>query len=144
MASLDELIAALDDVDSPSTTTSVRQPAALRRALRIAVELGLAPNANDATNQALRATVDAFAQRLALEQHYAEHPGCRPPLREVAQTMAALDRSPVANRLDLLERAEREVVVHRPHADAEDVLLWATSLLAHESGRTGLPRSATA
>lgn len=135
MATLDELVAALDDAESPSTTTSVRQPAALRSALQIAVRLGLAPNANDATNEALRATLDAFAQRLALDEHYAAHPEARPALHEVAHALAVMDRSPLVDRRDLLKQAETEVLQHKADADADDVLLWATSLLVHGSRR---------
>jgi hypothetical protein len=131
MATLDEFVAAPDDAESPSTNTSVRQPAALRGALHMAVELGLAPHANDATNQALRATLDAFAQRLALEEHLAAYPEVRPALHEVAHALAVMDRSPLVDRMDLLERAEREVLEHKPDADGDDVLLWATSLLVH-------------
>lgn len=135
MATLDELVAALDDAESQSTTTSVRQPAALRSALQIAVRLGLAPNANDATNEALRATLDAFAQRLALDEHYAAHPEARPALHEVAHALAVMDRSPLVDRRDLLKQAETEVLQHKADADADDVLLWATSLLVHGSRR---------
>ncbi|MHB2022117.1 MAG: hypothetical protein ACYCO3_02110, partial [Mycobacteriales bacterium] len=71
---MSDLVAALDDQGVETTSTSVRQPVALRHALQVAVELGLAPNANDATNQVLRASLNAFAQRLALDEHYAGHP----------------------------------------------------------------------
>lgn len=144
MATLDELVAALDDLEGDSTTTSVRQPAALRSALRIAVELGLAASANDATNHALRATLDAFAQRLALDEHYAVHPAARPALHEVAHALAVMDRSPLVGRMDLLQQAEREVLRHKATGDADDVLLWATSLLVHgpAAEQTGQPVSA--
>lgn len=133
MATLDDLIHALDDSASASTTTSVRQPVALRRALQVAVELGMAPSANDATNQSLRAALEVFALTSSLEEHYAAHPAVRPALHEVAQALAVMDRSPLAERPDLLKRAEREVLVHRPDADADDVLLWALSLLQHQA-----------
>lgn len=136
MPTLDDLIGALEDQGAGSTSTSVRQPVALRRALQVAVELGLAPNANDATNQALRTTLNAFAQRLALDAHYAAHPDARPALHEVAQALAVLDRSPLAERADLLQQAEAEVQQHKPDADADDVLLWATSLLRHVKRRS--------
>ncbi len=136
MVTLDDLIVALDDVDAPTTTTSVRQPTSLRTALQIGIELGLAPNANDATNQALRALLDAFAQRLALDEHYAQHPGSRPTLAEVARALAVLDRSPLVDRVDLLEQAEREVRAYKAVPDGEEVLLWATSLLVGEGRAT--------
>ena len=133
MATLDDLIHALDDSASASTTTSVRQPVALRRALQVAVELGMAPSANDATNQSLRAALEVFALTSALQEHYVAHPEVRPALHEVAQALAVMDRSPLAERPDLLKRAEREVLAHRPDADADDVLLWALSLLQHQA-----------
>jgi len=133
VATLDDLIHALDDSASASTTTSVRQPVALRRALHLAVEMGMAPSANDATNQSLRAALDVFALTRSLEEHYAAHPAARPALHEVAHALAVMDRSPLAERPDLLERAEREVLAHRPDADADDVLLWALSLLQHQA-----------
>jgi len=134
MSALDDLVAALEEPHSNSTSTSVRQPAALRQALQIAVELGLEPNANDATNQALRGVLDAFAQRLALDEHYAAHPGTRLALHEVAQALAVLDRSPLADLSDVLRQAESEVLQHKSDADADDVLLWAKSLLVHSRG----------
>ncbi len=105
MATLDELVAALDDAESSSTA--------------------------DAINQDLRATLDAFAQRLALDEHFAAYPEARPALHEVAHALAVMDRSPLVERMDLLEQAEREVLEHKPDADGDDVLLWATSLLVH-------------
>jgi hypothetical protein len=132
MATLDDLVAALDDDASASTTTSVRQPVALRQALAIAVELGMATSGNDATNQSVRASLEAFALSRALEEHYTAHPAARPALYEVAQALAVMDRSPLAERPDLLQLAEREVLQHRPDADGDDVLLWALSLLQHE------------
>ncbi len=132
MAKLDELVAALDDTGAASTTTSVRQPVALRRALQLAVELGMAPSANDATNQSLRAALDVFVLTTTLKEHYSAHPEVRPALHEVAQALAVMDRSPLAERPDLLKMAEREVLEHRPDADGDDVLLWALSLLQHE------------
>lgn len=142
MASLSDLVAALDDQGVETTSTSVRQPVALRHALQVAVELGLAPNANDATNQVLRASLNAFAQRLALDEHYAGHPAAQPALHEVAHALAVMDRSPLAEREDLLRQAESEVRAHKPEADADDVLLWAASLLEHGERALGQPVSA--
>lgn len=136
MATLDDLVTALDDNGSASTTTSVRQPVALRQALAIAVELGMASSGNDATITSLRAALEVFALTRALEEHYTAHPEVRPALHEVAQALAVMDRSPLADRPDLLQRAEREVREHRPDADGDDVLLWASSLLRYEPAVT--------
>jgi len=53
----------------------------------------------------------------------------RPPLAEVAFALAAQDGSPLAGRLELLERAATQVLARRPDADAHDVL-WAEAQLA--------------
>ncbi len=133
VVSLDDLIKALDDDSAGTTTSSVRQTIGLRRAVAEAVSMGLAESANDLTNEALRGVLDAFAQRQALEQIYAERPELRPTLAEVAAALAVIDRSPLVDRPDLLARAEQELAAWRPGAGAEDVLVWATSLLAHEA-----------
>jgi len=122
MAKLDDLVAALDSEDPSSTTTS----------LRIAVELGMAPTGNEATNRSMRASLEVFALQRALHEHFQAHPDARPALHEVAAALAVMDRSPLASRGDLLQQAEREVLEHRPDAGGDDVLLWATSLLRHE------------
>lgn len=139
MSALDDLIAALDEAPGDTESTSVRQPVALRRALRAALELGFAANANEAVNSATRASLEAFAQRAALDEHYATHPGSRPSLADVAHALAVLEHSPVAERPDLLQQAAEEVVRAKPGADGDDVLLWATSLLVHERPRRRRP-----
>jgi hypothetical protein len=68
--------------------SSVRQPAALKDAVKVAVELGLDATVNDATVQALRDRLEAFAHRRALEAHYSVHPDERPSMPEVAQAAA--------------------------------------------------------
>ena len=78
----EDLFALLDglDADGPTVVSSVRQPEALKQAVKVAVELGLDANANDATVQALRDRLEAFAQRRALDAHYSAHPEARPSL----------------------------------------------------------------
>src|SRR3974390_1123956 len=125
---LDEL-----DADGPTVVSSVRQPAALKEALRLAVELGLDANANDATVQALRDRLEAFAQRRALDAHYAAHPGARPSLAEVAQAAAELDGDPLAAEPALIRRAAKEIVALRPGATADDVLVYAAGLRSKAS-----------
>jgi hypothetical protein len=116
------------DRDDESVVTSVRQPAALREALRAAVDLGMDANVNDATVRAVRDRLEAFAQRLALESHYAEHPEARPSLADVALAAAELDDDPLAADPALLRRAAGEVVAVKPDASADDVLVWAAAL----------------
>ena len=76
------------NVDGPTVMSSVRQPVALKEALKVAVELGLDDNANDASVQALRDRLETFAQRRAMEAHYAAHPDARPSRAEIAQAAA--------------------------------------------------------
>ena len=130
-----DLFALLDEVDAdgPTVVSSVRQPAALKEALRLAVELGLDANANDAPVQAVRDRLEAFAQRRALDVHYAVHPGARPSLAEVAQAAAELDGDPLAGEPALIRRAAKEIVSLRPGASADDVLVYAAGLRSRAS-----------
>jgi hypothetical protein len=131
----EDLFALLDrlDADGPTVVSSVRQPVALKEALTVAVELGLDANANDATVQALRDRLEAFAQRRALEAHYAVHPAARPSLAEVAQAAAELDNDPLAGEPALIRRAAKEIVAVRPGATADDVLVYAAGLRSRAS-----------
>jgi hypothetical protein len=126
---LTRLFRLLDDADTDETVvTSVRQPAALREALKVAIELGLDATANDAAVAALRDRLDTFAQRLALDAHYQRHPEVRPSLADQALAAARLDGDPLADQTQLLARAAREVAALRPGATADDVLLYAAAL----------------
>lgn len=128
---LDDVLAALDESDTATTVSSVRQPRALRRALMAAVELGWVPNANEAQCHGLRSYLEALAQRSVLDAHYESHPDVRPDLAEVAIALAEIDHNPLAEHRSLIEQASREVMTVRPDADADDVLLWAASLHRH-------------
>jgi len=128
---LEQLVEALDDGDAASTTTSVRTPTALRRALEAAVEMGFARTANDATNTALRDALESFALERALEEHVERHPEVAPSLAEVALALAKLRSDPLSERPEVIERAAGEVGRERPGADAHDVLVWA-----HATSRT--------
>jgi hypothetical protein len=119
----------LDRLDDDRTVvTSVRQPAALRDAMKIAVDAGMDSSPNDASVNAMRDRLETFAQRLALDLHYRQHPEARPSLFEVALAAARMDGDPLADRPDLLEIAAAEVVERKPAADADDVLLYAAAL----------------
>ncbi len=123
---LDEIDRLLDADDRATVNTSMRLPAVLRQAAALAVEhLGVAPSTTTLTASALRQALETAVMNAALEEHYHRHPDARPSLAEVALALAAQDGSPLADRPELLQRAAEEVVVRRPHADAEDVLLWA-------------------
>lgn len=125
----DRLFAVLDEVDSSATTvTSVRQPSALREAVKLAVELGMDANTNDATVHAVRDRVETFAQHLALEAHFQRHPEARPSLAELALAAAQLDGHPLAGDQDLLRAAAEELGASRPDASGSEVLLYAMGM----------------
>jgi len=107
---------------------SLRQPAPLREALKVAVELGLDATANDAAVAALRDRLDTFAQRLALDARYRAHPEVRPSLADLALAAARLDGDPLAGQPELLARAATEVAALRPDPTADDVVLYAAGL----------------
>ena len=142
IAELFESIQRLND-DDATVVTSVRLTASLREAIKAAVKAGMDESPNDAMANAVRDRLQAFAQRLALDVHYERHPDARPSLVETAIAAARLDNNPLAQEPDLLRRAASEVVVHKPDADADDVLVYAAAL---HSGHTpgGTPPTAAA
>jgi hypothetical protein len=130
MSREDELFELLNrlDTEGESVVGSTRLPVVLREAVRIAVELGMDTSVNDATVQAVRDRVEVFAQRLALDSHYARHPETRPSLAEIAQATAEMDDNPLASEPELLRRSAEAVLRARPDATADDVLLWAAAV----------------
>jgi hypothetical protein len=130
VASVDELFALIDRIDAGDETvvTSVRQPRALRDALKAAVALGMAATPNDVAVTAVADRVRAFAQHLALEQHLAERPHLRPTLVELAMIAAELDDHPLRDEPDLLQRAATSLERTMPDAIGADVLLYAEGM----------------
>ena len=126
----EELFRWLDrlDRDDETVVSSIRQPSALREALRVAVDLGMDTSVNDATVRAVRDRLETFAQRKALTAHYHRHPKARPSLAELALAAAELDGDPLANEPALLRRAADEVVKVKSDATSDDVLVWAAAL----------------
>jgi hypothetical protein len=125
---VDRLFELLDRVEDSTVVTSVRQPAALREAVKVAVALGLEPTSNDVAVAALRDRLESFAQRLALDAHYAANPAARPSLAQRALAAARLDDDPLAEEQELIARAADAVARLRPGATADDVLLYAAAL----------------
>jgi hypothetical protein len=121
------------DTEGESVVGSTRIPAALREALRIAVELGMDTSVNDATVQALRDRVAVFAQRLAFDRHFERYPETRPSLAELAQAAADLTDHPLAGEPGLIRQAANEVVKVKPDATSDDVLLWASALRSRQA-----------
>lgn len=111
--------------------TSMRIPASLRDAAEIAVEhFQVAPSTTALTADALRSRLEALVMQAALDDHYSENPKQRPSLGDLAVAAAELDEHPLASRPEVLRRAAKEVAKRHPHADADDVLLWAEAQAA--------------
>lgn len=119
----------LDSLDPESVEAPSTIPASLRAAAAIAVEeLGVAPSTSNLMTEALRARLEAVVMEAALEAEYTERPELRPRLAEVAIAAAELDGNPIAERPDLIRAAADAIVLRRPYADADDVLVWAEAL----------------
>ena len=123
-----ELLDRLDGDEDATVVTSIRQPVALREAVRVAVEAGMDASVNEATVQSLRHRLETFAQRLALESHYERHPKVRPSLADRTIAAAELDDHPLAEEPDLLRRAADEVLQIKPEAEPDHVLVYAAAL----------------
>ncbi len=126
-SAIDRIIELLDSSKLETVNTSMRIPNALiGEAATLAVdELGAAASTTALTTAALRATLEALVMQAALEHHY-EHPATRrPSLADLAIAAAELDGHPLAGEPERLRRAAAEIVQRHPHADDDDVLLWA-------------------
>ncbi|MCL2089743.1 MAG: hypothetical protein FWH11_00710 [Micrococcales bacterium] len=125
LAALDRIATLLVQADEPSVVTSVRVPAPLKEALRLAVEhLGLDVSTSWLATDAIRLTLEAAVLDAGLADIYARSPGSRPSLVDVALALAEQDGSPIADRCDLLDVAARQLLERHPDADARDLLLW--------------------
>ena len=109
-----------------TSNTSMRIPTALREAAALAArELGAAPTATALTTAALRAALEAVLMQAVLDDHYAQYPGTRPDLGDLAIAAAEIDGHPLAADPDRIRRAAAELQARHPDPDPEDVLLWA-------------------
>jgi len=121
----------LDAQDDRTVGTSMRIPESLRDAAALAVEhLQVAQSTTALTADALRSRLEALVLQAALDDHYRENPKARPSLGDLAIAAAELDDHPLASRPEVLRRAAKEVAKAHPHADADDVLLWAEAQAA--------------
>lgn len=127
---LRRLIELLDEVGEETVNTSVRLPVRLRDAATMVAEMGLASSTSELTVRGLRETLEAFAQRAVLEDHYRAHPEARPELAEVALAAAEIDGNPLAAQPDLIRRAAREIRAIKDNPSPDDVLLYAAGLAA--------------
>ena len=121
MATLRDLLASLHELDSAGEVkaTSVRMPEALRHAVAIATELGMAESFTAATNQALAMRVRAFARQQALATHLAQFPHDQPELQAVVRRRVAGTDHPAARHDQLTVTAARRYAQRYPD--------WATS-----------------
>ncbi|MCU1371599.1 MAG: hypothetical protein JWO77_2793 [Ilumatobacteraceae bacterium] len=123
---IDQIIELLDAPEGSTTNTSMRLPDTLRKAAALAVgALDMAPSATTVTADALRAELEHFVFRVALEEIYRDDPSLRPSLFDLALAMAQMDGSDLADDPAALRAAAAAVVTWRPDADADDVLAWA-------------------
>jgi len=123
---IDRINELLNSTDPATVNTSMRIPRALREAAALAVdELGVAPSATVMAANALRSLLEATVALANLELHYEEYPQFRPTLADLAVVAAEWDGSPLAQQPDLLRRYAEEIVQRHPHAEPEDVVLWA-------------------
>jgi hypothetical protein len=131
LEALDELSRLLDADDGETVNTSMRLPVALRDAAALAVaQFAAAPSTTTMAADALRHAVETVVMESALRLHYQQHPDAEPTLADVALALAVQDGSLLADRPDLIASAAAAVIARRPHADADDVLLWAEAQLA--------------
>jgi hypothetical protein len=130
-----EVARALEGLDEEreSVVTSVRVPLGLRRAATILQEAGLVSSWNELLVQGARDRLEAITHRAGLDAHYANHPRLRPTLAEVALALARMDANDLADQPEVIEQAAAELTAVRPEATGDDVLTYATALLAHRA-----------
>ncbi|MGH3871846.1 MAG: hypothetical protein ACRDSR_10100 [Pseudonocardiaceae bacterium] len=117
MSRLDDLFAALAELaDSRGETkaTSVRQPAALRRAAQVATELGMDESFTAAANRALEERIRAFARQQALATHFDRFPEDRPRLAAVTLRRVAGTDHPAQRHPDVVEAVAEWVEGREP------------------------------
>ncbi len=123
---IDRINELLDSTDPETVNTSMRIPKALREAAALAVsELGVAPSATVLAANALRMLLEGTVVLAALDLHFEKYPEARPALADLAIALAEINGSPLAQQPDLLRRSATEIQRRHPHAEPEDVLLWA-------------------
>ncbi len=123
---IDRINELLDSTDPETVNTSMRIPKALRDAAALAVsELDVAPSATLLTASSLRTFLEGTVVLAALDLHFEKYPDARPSLADLTIAAAELDGSPLAHQPDLLRRSAAEIQRRHPHAEPQDVLLWA-------------------
>lgn len=115
--------------DQGSRSTSLRVPQPLHDALTAAVALGFEDSFNGAAGASIEAAVRDFAKDVALRLHYEEYPEDRPSRAEVAAARVRGTDDPLADRQDLLVRAEQWLSERGREVSVETVLAVADSWL---------------
>lgn len=136
---IDRINELLDSTDPDTVNTSMRIPKALREAAALAVsELGVAPSATVLAANALRMLLEGTVVLAALDLHFEKYPEARPSLADLAIALAEIEGSPLAQQPDLLLRSAAEIKRRHPHAEPQDVLVWAEAreYTAQEQKRT--------
>jgi len=129
---LDRLADLLASPSDDTAGTSVRLPANLRAAATVAAEMGYATSIAELSVRGLRDVLEAIALRAALDAHYAEHPGVRPSLVEVA--LAAAEMDGVVISVEEAERAASWLESQGRTPTPDEVVLVAAGI-----GLAGLP-----
>jgi len=123
---IERITVLLQQETQETSNTSMRIPTALRDAAALAVkELGVAQSSTALTTAALRSALEGVVMQAALDEHYENYPQARPDLGDLAVAAAEIDRHPLASEPERVRQAAAEIVVRRPRATPEDVLIWA-------------------
>jgi hypothetical protein len=138
MTTIEQLYAALETSATDEVqATSIRQPRSLRRAARLAVELGMDDSLTSATNRALEERIRAFARRRALAEHVERFPADRPQLAHVAirrvsgtDHPATRDTALVGQVATWLEQQQPDWFVDDPDGAVEQVLGYVEMVAA--------------
>lgn len=128
-----EAVRAIDDDDRPGTSTSVRRRPAVTEALSLAVELGVGDSANALNEAALVDHLRRAAHRMAVETHYRRYPEDRPSRAEVASVQLRRRGDALADRTELLMRAEQLLLDAGDEPTADQVVAAARALTANDA-----------
>jgi len=114
--------------EGPAEPTSVRLPAHLREAMKLAKELGYDVGFAAASEAMLRSILSDIAQDLVFATFDAVAPHSAPTLGQLAWAAALLEGDPLAEQRDLLDAVAEQVLALKPDADGDDVVLAARVL----------------
>jgi len=128
-----EAVRAIDDDARPGTSTSVRRRPAVSEALSLAVELGVGDSANALNEESLINHLRRVAHRLAVELHYQHYPEDRPSRAEVASVQLRRHGDALADRAELLDRAEQLLQATGDRPTTDEVIAAARVLAATDA-----------